>query len=46
MKDRLLCILKNGMVSSGLIVCRNNDERIYLKRYLSRDGRVSNVEPE
>lgn len=46
MKDRLLCILKNGMVSSGLIVCRNNDERIYLKRYLSRDGRVSNGEPE
>lgn len=39
MKDKLLGILKRGSVSSGLIVCRNSDEKIYLKRYLQQvDG--------
>ena len=36
MKESLLDILKKGSVSSGLIVCRNGDEKIYLKRYLAQ----------
>ncbi|HPS57231.1 MAG TPA: uracil-DNA glycosylase family protein [Spirochaetota bacterium] len=36
MKERLLNILKTGSVSSGLIICRNDDEKIYLKRYLAQ----------
>ena len=34
MKAGLLEILKTGSLASGLLVCRNADEKIYLKRYL------------
>lgn len=44
MKQRLLGILKTGSVSSGLIVCRNNDEKIYLKRYLSQGAAGGSVQ--
>lgn len=46
MKEKLLGILKNGTVSSGLLVCRNDEERIYLKRYVSSDNRSRKDGPE
>ncbi|HQO40236.1 MAG TPA: uracil-DNA glycosylase family protein [Spirochaetota bacterium] len=45
MKGKLLAILKTGSVSSGLLACRNDDEKIYLKRYLTRATGISGVQP-
>jgi DNA polymerase len=45
MKNKLLAILKTGAVSSGLLVCRNDDEKVYLKRYLGRAPASSGVQP-
>lgn len=42
MKEKLLGILSKGSVSSRLIACRNDDEKIYLKRYLSK-GRAGGI---
>jgi len=35
MKERLLTLLKHGSLSSGMLACRNEGERIYLKRFLA-----------
>ena len=46
MKERLISILKKGSVSSGLIVCRNDDEKIYLKRYMSHGAGSGNIKAD